>query len=194
MDSGTAAMADIGDSDAAAGDAGSELEVSFVSGAAAVAVGGTTAMGGAGACDSAEGAGCDGALSFDSATVADCGTAVVTGMTVGGLAAGRDGSERAVFLESFDPGAAATVEVGGFAAARDGRSSRSAFLDSDAAVIAAGAAGPLAAVLDAASERAAGVAARGSGTVRIGTGSRAGPRLFATVGSTTQWNPTAQTA
>lgn len=194
MDSGAAAMADIGDSDTAAGDTGSELDVSFASGAAAVAVAGAIAVGGAGTCDSAEGAGCDGALSFDSATVADCVTAAVTGVTVGGLAAGRDGSERAVFLDSFDSGAAATAETGGFAAARDGRSSRSAFLDSDAAVIAAGAAGPLAAVLDAASERAAGVAVRGSWTVLIGTGSSTGPRFFATVGSTTQWNPTAQMA
>src|SRR5262245_31899813 len=185
-------MADIGDSDTAAGDTGSELEVSFASGAAAVA--GAIAVGGAGACDSGEGVGCDGALSFDSATVADCVTAAVAGVMVGGLAAGRDGSERAVFLDSFDSGAAATAETGGFAAARDGRSSRSAFLDSDAAVIAAGAAGPLAAVLDAASERAAGVAVRGSCTVLIGTGSSAGPRFFATVGSTTQWNPTAQMA
>lgn len=119
MDSGAAAMADIGDSDAA-GDAGSELEPSFGSAAGGVAVGG---VGGAGACDSADCTGSDRALSFDSAT------AGVSGATVGGLVAGRDGSIRAVFFDSFDSGAVATPEVGGFDAARDGSSPLLVFLD-----------------------------------------------------------------
>ena len=91
-------------------------------------------------------------------------------------------SERALFLllVLLADSDAAAVEVGGFAAARDRSSERSVFFVSDAA-----AATGFAATLETGSERA-GAAGRVSCAVLTGTGSSAGPRFLATVGSTTQ--------
>lgn len=148
---------------AAPGDGGSERMLSLLASGAAAATG-------AGAV---------------AATGAGIGAA--TGAAAAGLAAARDGgSARAVFFDS----AAAAVGVGCFEATRDG-SRRSDFFDSGAAAPAADVAGFAAAATDgSARDGMAGV--RESCTILAGTGSSAGPRFFATVGSTNQWKTMAQ--
>jgi hypothetical protein len=107
--------------------------------------------------------------------------AVAAGAEAAGFAAPREeASARALFFGS----AVAVADVGGFDATRDG-SRRSDFFDS----------GPLAAAADFAAVAADGSArdaGRESCTILAGTGSSAGPRFFATVGSTNQWKTMAQ--